>query len=77
MNTMDGCRLSECDPQPGRHGTVTPEQVEAARREAEWWHARANLTGDEADYRIYLRAAARLQDKRQYCTEFTQEGGMA
>lgn len=72
-----GFRVGYSNPCPGRHGTVTPHQVEAARREAEWWHARYMLTGEASDYDAYLGAAAELQDKRQYCTEYTRDGGIA
>lgn len=72
-----GFRVGPSNPCPGRHGTVAPHQVEAARKETEWWHARYVLTGDVSDYAAYLKAAAELQDKRQYCTEYTREGGLA
>ena len=72
-----GITVGYADPCPGRHGSITLTQVEAARRTAEWWHARASLSGADADYDAYLRAAAELQDKRQYCTDWTLAGGIA
>ena len=68
--------VSYSNPLPSKHGTRTLGHIRNDRYSAEWWHSRYQLTGDLGDYDHYLEACSRLQESRQYCTEYTQRGGM-
>lgn len=68
---------SPCDPSPAKHGQYSLRDVRYAAYSCDWWLKRHVLTGDDSDYFRYLDAAARLQDRRQYCIEFTKKGGVA